>query len=340
MNVYDDALQPPSVSPNLLNISTFPQSNSFTLQVMISNPNEQKLLWYGDKVETSWLTLEPSAGNLEGGGQQEVNVTVDAASLEVGVYKTTLTFAWVGDDYSVSTQVPVTLTISTVSPLAVGLSFALSPKSSTTLPLAITNRFDQAIDWTTDTDGTRWLTLDRRKGILKPREQQTIYVTANASPLASGDYATTLTFTSSEEGIKLEEVEDTKPENVRLPVELHVHAIPFGDNGPKVPTVSPNNFDFKAHRKISSQLQITNQEGGGKVRWTMHNGGVNWLTLNPSSGTFQNVGDNATVNVNVITNTLAPRTSTVLRLTLAFVDPALASLEPTSYLIQVTIIPA
>jgi hypothetical protein len=340
MNNYDEELQPPTVNPNPLNISTFPQSNSFTLQVMISNPNEQKLLWYGDKGETSWLTLEPSAGNLEGGGQQEVNVTVDAGSLEVGVYKATITFAWIGDDYSVSTQVPVTLTISTISPLAVGLSFALSPKSSSTLPLAITNRFEQTVGWFADTGGTSWLTLDRRKGILKPREQQTIYVTANSSPLASGDYATTLTFTSSVEGIKLEEVEGTKPENVRLPVELHVHATPFGDNGPKVPTVSPNNFDFKAHRKFSSQLQITNQEGRGKVQWTMHNGGVNWLTLNPSSGTFQNVGDNVTVNVNVITNTLAPRTSTILRLTLAFVDPPLAPLEPTSHLIQVTIIPA
>ncbi len=77
MNDHDDELQPPTVSPNPLNISTFPQSNSFTLQVMISNPNEQKLLWYGDKGETSWLTLEPNAGNLEGGGQQEVNVTAE-----------------------------------------------------------------------------------------------------------------------------------------------------------------------------------------------------------------------------------------------------------------------
>jgi hypothetical protein len=237
----------------------------------------------------------------------------------------------------VSTQVPVTLTISTVSPLAAGLSFALFPKSSTTLPLAITNLFDQTVVWTGETGETKWLTLDRSNGILQAREQQTIYVTANASLLASGDYAATLTFTSRVEEIKSVAVEDTKSESVQLPVELHVHVIPFGDNGPKVPTVRPNSFDFEELTPISSPLQITNLEGGGGVQWTLNNGGVNWLTLNPSSGTFQNVGDNATVSVNVITNTLAQRTSTVLRLTLAFVDPTLASREPTSVLIPVTI---
>ncbi len=339
MNNHNEELQPPIVKPTPLNFGTLPQGSSLTRRELISNPNEQQLLWYVDNGGTSWLTLEPSAGTLEEGEQQPVNVKADTSSLAVGDYAAILTFTWVGDDYSVSTQVPVTLVIR-LSPLAVGLSFSLSPKSSITSPLAITNRSSHKVHWTADTDGTSWLTLDRSSGILQAREQQTIYVTANASRLASGDYAATLIFTPEVEGTKLEEVEGTSSASVQLPVELHVHVTPFGDNGPKAPRVSPNRLDFDASTN-HLPLQFVNprdQIVTGQVDWTLRSGGVSWLNLNLNADTFPlQPGEAQTVNVTVDRNRLPKGIYTTdLLLTFTF-HPAIPDREPTAVLIPVTI---
>jgi hypothetical protein len=332
MNDHNEELQPPIVRPTPLNFGTIQQGSSLTQQELISNPNEQRLLWCADNGGTSWLTLDPSAGTFEAGEQELINVTAKTSSLAVGDYAATLTFAWVGDDYSVSTQVPVTLAISPISPLAVGLSFSLSPKSSMTLPLAITNRNDKPLNWRANIGGTSWLTLDRTKGILQAREQQTIYVTANASPLASGDYAATLTFTPEVEDTKLEEVKGSTSTSVQLPVELHVHKTPFGDNGPKAPIVRPNHLDFNATNKHLPLhfVNPTNQIETGQVAWTLNTGGVSWLTLDQSKGILQ-PGVQQTANVTVAG---VGHHTTDLILTFTF-HPAIPGREPTSVLIPV-----
>jgi Viral BACON domain len=338
MNDIDEELQPPLVHPTPLNFGTPTQGVSVTLPLLINNPNKQKLLWCADEGEMSWLTLDKNTGNLEAGEQEQVNVTVDTSSLEVGDHQSTLTFTWVGDDYSVSAQIPVMLNLTPMSPIAVGLSFSLMPMSSTTLPLAITNRSDQTVDWIVNMDETSWLTLDRRSGSLQANEQQTIYVTANSSPLRIGDYTSVLNFTPKEGVIKLEEADDPMSGSDQLPVTLHVSNRPFGDNGPKAPRVNSNSFDVEQNTTKSFQLDITNLEGRGKIQWTITTGGVTWVTFKPSSsGIFQHVNDKATVTVTVDANTLAPGMHTDLRLTLAFVDPPLSSLEPTSILIRATI---
>jgi hypothetical protein len=337
MKDHNEELQPPIVRPTPLNFGTLQQGSSLIRQELVSNPNEQRLLWCADNGGTNWLTLEPRAGTLEAGEQQLVNVKADTSSLAVGDYTASLTFTWEGDDYSVGTQVPVTLAISPVSPLAVGLSYSLSPKSSITSPLAITNRYDQPIEWTADTGGTSWLTLDRSKGILQEHEQQTIYVTANASPLDSEDYAAILTFTPEVENTRLEEVKGASSESVQLPVELHVHTTPFGDNGPKAPIVKTNHLDFDASTSLLPLefVNPANQIGTHQVDWTLKSGGVSWLNLNSKAGTLQ-PGKSKTVSVTVDRNSLAkgPYTTTLL-LTFSF-HPPIPGREPTSVLIPVT----
>jgi Viral BACON domain len=108
----------------------------------------------------------------------------------------------------------------------VGFSFSLSPGSSKTLPLAITNQNNnKSVDWSVDLDAgpMNWLQLDRYSGNLKPMEVQTLYVTANASGMDFGNYQAKLTFSSTSEGINLPDVE--------LWVELHVSFQVFSDNG-------------------------------------------------------------------------------------------------------------
>jgi hypothetical protein len=223
------------------------------------------------------------------------------------------------------------LTITHMLPPSVGLNFGtLTPKSSETLPLAIANRYSQKADWTADTAGTIWMTLDRYKGTLQPLEQQTIYVSVNVSSLAVGDYTSTITFT--------QQVLGTKSTSIQVPVTVHVGLIPYGDNGPKVPTVSPSHFDFGTQQPNgkSASLKFLNPVQNGEVDWTVGTGGVSWVTLDKSKGTLQG-GEQQIVNVTVDTTNLKSGTYiTDLTLTFNF-HPIQVGREPTSVLIPVTL---
>ena len=222
---HNEELQPPTTSQTTLNFGTIRKSGSKIFQVPIRNPSKQPLLWRADTGEANWLTLDKRTGILQKKGEQQiVTVKADTGSLEVGEHTATLTFTSEGDESSVPVKVPITARVSSVLPLAVGLSFALNLLSSKTLPLAIINRNDQPVNWTADIGGTSWLSLDRRAGTLQPHEQQTIYVTAHTSFLEYGDYTAVLAFSSDVSGVK--------SEDTQFPVELHATAIPYGDNGP------------------------------------------------------------------------------------------------------------
>jgi len=342
--------QPPTVNPNSLDFGNLPQGDSKTLQEVISNPSEQTLLWHADTCGTRWLTLDRSESTLQLGQQQIVNVKVDTSSLAVGNYAATLIFTSEGDAESKSIQVPVTLSVLSshkmlaagqnfaASPLAVGLSFALSANSCQTLPLAITNRYGQTLHWKADSS-ENWLALDRNEGDLKPHKQQTIWVTAKAGQLVSKDYPANLNFTLEILGAKLK--------SVKFPVELHVlpsGITAFGDDGPHAPIVILTRLDFVAGGKNPLSLQITNQEDRGKVNWTINAGGANWLEFNMDDGSFQNMvggsfqnmGDMVTVNVKAIENLPTPGASTDSIIKVAFADPPLSSREPTIEKIPVT----
>jgi len=335
--------QPPIVSPSPLNCGILPQGSIIKLPVQISNPSEQPLLWHVDTSGTRWLILDQKTGVLQPGGQQTVNIAVDTNSLQIGSYAATLTFTSEGEAVSVSVQVPVTLAISpasflpvtggqsfAISPLTVGLSFVRNQNSSKTLPLPIATRDSQnTMKWTADTGGTSWLTLDRNEGILQKHEHQTIHVTAYTSSMALGDYLATLTF--------ITDVSGTKSAS-QLQSELHVSDIPYGDSGPKAPTVTPNHLDFGTSPLVgtNASLNFTNPAQNGAVNWTMGTGGVSWVSLDKSAGTLQ-AGGQQTIHVTINKTGLnAGNYQTDLELTFTFADPAKAGLEPTSVLIPVT----
>ena len=323
--------QPPTVNPNPLDFGPLPQGRRKTFQVLISNPSQKTLIWHADADGTNWLTLDKSIGNIPPGEQQPVNVMADTGSLALGDYAATLTFTSEGDNSSASAKVPIKLTIPPVLPLAVGLSFALFLASSKTLPVAITNRDNQPVNWTADTGGMNWLTLDRNSGTLKAHEVQTLYVTVNSSSLTLGDYAATLTFSSAAGGIK--------SADAQLPVELHISLRAYDDDGPHAALVSQNFNSRQQGGKNTISLQVRNPQLNGQVKWTMGTGGVNWVTLKPSSGILRG-GKQATVQVTTDESGLqAGNYRTDLLLTFAFdtdVDPTKVGREPTSVTIPLT----
>ena len=227
---------------------------------------------------------------------------------------------------------------------AAGPSFALTLNSSKTLPLAIVNKSGQPLSWqavwAADSGGQNWLSLDRNAGNLTISEVQTIYVTANSAQVVGvvpGDFSGRLTITPKVGGIaQVAEV---------ITIELHVSPGVYSDNGPKAPTVDHSRFDFNTQLGIMgpSQLKVTsNPDETNNVNWTMTSK-VNWLSVNPNNGSFLLIGGAAPppVNFNVaVQNAPAVRGTytTDLVLTLTFSNPALASREPTSVLVPISVL--
>jgi BACON domain-containing protein len=321
MKNIDVKLQPFTVSSTPLNFGVVQQDSDKTL--VISNPNNMPVIWHADKYKTRWLSLDEasSAGKLQpvgqAGSQQEIKVTVNASSMLAGSYTATLTFTAHVDEESASVQVPVLLTVPPAngthleivqspalspSPLKAGLSFVRFLSSSQTLPLAISNWDSQnAVEWTADTYGTNWLTLDRYKGTLETYEQQELYVTANTNSLQLGDYAATLTLAKKNSKTPM-----------HIQVELHVGSYPDGDNGPKAPIAMPNHLDLNSAQPIANPvtLQIINPPLQiGAVNLSIEN-----LTPVPAWLTWEIVGQNTplqpgaqrTINLTIDSSGLLP----------------------------------
>ena len=282
--MQNDDLKPLTLSLKPLNFGNLTQGNNKTLQVQISNLNNQRVIWHADNGRTKWLYLneDEKAGNLEPGEQRNINVNVKTDSLVAGRHAAALTFTSEGDNKSVSTQLPVILAVYpalgslpqaqqsfALSPLEVGLSFTLNLISDHALPLTITNWDSQnKLHWKADADGTNWLTLDRYEGDLQPGERQTIYVTADTSLLKLGDYPATLNFITTVAGT-------SSP--VQIQAELHVDATPDSDSGPKAPKANPTRLDFGPSGNPATLL-ITNQDSR-PVTLKMDNRGKPWLKL-------------------------------------------------------------
>lgn len=107
----DVTLQPPAVSQNALDFGVLKQGSSKTLQEVIKNIEKKPLLWTASIGETSWMTLDASAGVLRFGEEQTLNVTVHTNSLVAGNYSAALAITSEADDMSVSRQIIVTLVV-------------------------------------------------------------------------------------------------------------------------------------------------------------------------------------------------------------------------------------
>jgi Viral BACON domain len=225
--------------------------------------------------------------------------------------------------------------------LFAGPSFYVFPGSSKTVPIAITNPEDTEVNYTievdyvTNTNRKKWLILDRDSGTLKPKEVQTLYVTASATDMKSdNNYQANLTFFTKDGHKKLDD----------LSIELYVSCFPYGDNGPHSAVVgkiqdalapaSPNALAPASSTKNTFSLQVSNPHENGRVKWTMSTGGVNWVSLNQSEGILQG-GGQTTVDVTTDKSNLQTGTyRTNLRLTITF-EPNPENREPSSILFPV-----
>src|SRR5262249_45954640 len=146
------------------------------------------------------------------------------------------------------------------------------------------------------------------------------------------DYSATLTFTI--------EVGGMNSTGGQVQADLHVSPIPYGDNGPHAPIVSPIRLDFGTPELPGNTAPLTfaNPAINGSVDWTISTGGISWIQLDNSVGILAQ-GNSQKVNVTIISTGLkaANDYQTDLIITFSFADPAKAGFEPTSVLVPVTL---
>ncbi len=168
----------------------------------------------------------------------------------------------------------------------------LAAGSTATLPVMINNVGGQALNWTADTAGAAWLSLQTSTGAIDPGgAQQLLNVTADVTHLAVGIYSATLQVNSNggatQVGIKLEVVKAGSKPQAKL-------------------SVLPSNLDFGslAMGKQAKQVVTVSNVGSSALNWTADTGNTGWLALDVSSGTIQPGGSPQTINVTADTANL------------------------------------
>jgi len=323
---------PPTLIESTLDFGRVPQGSQKTLQQIIVNTTRQPMIWLADAGELRWLTLEPGHGVLQPGEQQSIRVTADTSDLQVGEHFVTLTFSSEGDETSMSrdtvskVMVEATHKPQAPRPLEAGLNFGgLTPKSTSTLLLQISNPDDRPVEWEIkigigkpgvgvretlehgkrpagikekfDITRDKGVTVSESQGSLPPHGPGTIFVTANAAKLKAGySYMTELTLISRI---------GTASTAVQVPIVFYVlNKLPFNDGGPRAPLDLPPNINFAIPHGSNvgtTTLSFTNAETT-QVDWTLVSDAA-WLVPNPASGTF-NANETDTVVLTAQRSTL------------------------------------
>ena len=321
------SLEPPTLIEYMLDFGHVLQGSKKTLQQVIVNTTKQPMIWLVDFGETGWLTLQPDHGILQPGEQQSIRVTADTSRLEIGGYSVRLTFSSEGDETSMSTntmtRVMVEAPLKPVAtrPLEAGLDFGgLTPQSSSTLGLVISNPDDREVNWQiqigTDKLGmgvretlehgrrkagirencnitkAKGIILSASKGTLPAHTLNTIYVTVNAAMLKRDyAYSTHLTLISQAPG--------SAPSSVQVPLVFYISKHPYNDGGPKVPLDWPKSFNLTIPPEQTNgipSLSFTNAEPTS-VGWNLQSDAA-WLIPVPASGQLK-ANEQATVVLTV-----------------------------------------
>lgn len=188
------------------NFGAVNQNTSTTLPETVSNSGGQTLHWTLDTASLpGWLSVDTSSGQIQPGGQQAINITVNTSNLKAGSYSAPLNFTSDGGN----AQVTISVTVNPPPPPPPVMGVSPNPLNfgsvtygnSATLQEAVSNSGGQPLNWNLDPNSVpAWLSVDTSSGTVQAGGQQTINVTANTSNLKPGSYTATLSFTSSNGG--------------------------------------------------------------------------------------------------------------------------------------------
>ena len=191
------------VHPSSLDFGKIATGRKVFLSLMAGNPGGRRLTWVADSKGTVWLTTPTHTGTIEPGSlRQSIYITVDTAHLKVGSYLATVRISSNGGEAEVAVKLTVVPPGSQQAKLNINpgsLNFGTQVIGTRqTLQATISNLGAQKLSWKALTGNMNWLTLNTHSGTIQPGGlPQTIYITADASRLALGNYSTTLQFNSN-----------------------------------------------------------------------------------------------------------------------------------------------
>lgn len=283
-------LTPTTLTINAPEAGPAPSPSTLTLQ----NSGDGRLKWTAAS-NAAWLSVSPTAGNLNKSESTDLSVSVALTGLTAGTYTGKITVTDPGASNSPQ-SCTVTLQVS-ASP-----RIALNPTSlSWTAPaggadpadksLTIQNSGGGTLTWTA-TYSPSWLSGSSGGGSLSAGASQTLSISVDTGGLAAGSHPGTITFTAPGA------VNDPQTVNVTL----NLSQAPVIGYAPASLT-----FDAPAGGANPSpkNLSLSNQ-GGGIMAWTATSDAA-WLAVSPTSDSL-GAGLSEVLTVSVNTTGLAEGT--------------------------------
>jgi len=309
-----------TITPAQLDFNQVNKGSQASMGVTISNTGQQPLNWSADTGAAYWLTLDSSAGTLQPGASQAIQVIADTTQLPTGVSTATIAISSNGGN----AQVPVQLDVTKPPPVPApkldvkpaNLDFGQLPLGSQAKQtVSISNLGTRDLNWTADLGSASWLQLDIASGTIQAGGRpQSINVTADATNLSAGTYSATLQINSNggKQALKVSLVVTSPLPPPASPAQLQV-------------SPSSLSYSFTDVAASDSRTVTIANTGESPLNWTaaLNSTSSNDVTiaLSTNSGSLAGAA-HTTLNVTVKTPGV-PRTETITsNLVINATDPA------------------
>jgi len=318
-----------STPPALSFMATDGQSNPTDQLLTISNPGSQPLFWTTGSItamasgdqnipflsDASWLSTNPTSGEVASGSTAQVHVIVHSQNLLPGVYNVMLTFVSTPVGLNSPQPVVASLTVqprcgvtTNVGVLAFSAIAGRGNPASQGLVLGATAGCAEVIDWQVFTS-VSWLTVTPTRGRLLQASMPTAAVNVNVENLSPGTYNAFIVFLTGQ-----------RTQTVMVQLMVLSSSSPFlsptsggqltaspGPGtpapGPGTPTptpppgappvmgISPLDLNFNATQgqgNPAGQVETITNSGGSVLNWQASKDSATstWLNLAPMNGTI------------------------------------------------------
>ncbi|HPG65426.1 MAG TPA: VWA domain-containing protein [Candidatus Hydrogenedentes bacterium] len=244
--------------------------------VSFSNTGGGVLVWEGKVAkEYPWLSLSPTAGEINTAAPQTVTITVDRSGIAHGSYEGFIDLAW---NDSNLTRLRVMMTVPGPVLSVTPLSLAFGPANTEQI-LTVRNSGDtnRVLTWSVTELPLPWATVDPTVGTTLA-EMDPVRVTIARSGLVKGSYQGSIVFTSNNG-------------NQTIPVAMEVGAL----------SVKPASLVIESHQ--DAVTFVIENHVRGTLAWAATKTAP-WLDLSPAAGEIS-MGGRATVMASVSRDGLA-----------------------------------
>ena len=263
---FGDMTLRPVVTGFRLNVEYLDFGATFSqLSFKIINASETLPTSWEVMESMNWMTVTPSSGNLSGGQESTIQVSIDRSLIQ---QSTTANITVRNADMSVVLPVNVTVSGTTGPKLQLSENALDFGTSATTLAFYVMNSgpVGTTLNWTCSNINVDWLTLNPMSGNTAGGSSTMVTATIDRNKI-DGMVSTAVTVNGAGTSSS-----------------ITISASTIG-TGTAILQLSEGSLDF-GQTATSKTFQVRNVGSEGTVlNWTIETPSVDWLTLNPMSGT-------------------------------------------------------